>query len=60
MEDSDMPTNIIELVRKLPNYVRNLDDFKLDHQIGEGGFGSVWFGIDKRTKPLSFNAFAAP
>ena len=49
MNESDMPTTLIELVEALPNYVRKLSDFNLDKQIGKGGFGEVWHAIDQRT-----------
>lgn len=49
MQQKDFPKTLIELVKALPQYVRDLDDFKLDKQIGKGGFGEVWRAIDKRT-----------
>ncbi|EAX94779.1 TKL family protein kinase [Trichomonas vaginalis G3] len=50
MQEKDFPKTLIDLVKALPQYVRDLNDFKMDKQIGKGGFGEVWRAIDSKTK----------
>jgi len=46
----EIPKNIIELVEKCPNYVRDFSDFYCDKIIGKGSFGEVWHAHDNKTQ----------
>ncbi|EAY22444.1 TKL family protein kinase [Trichomonas vaginalis G3] len=50
MIPSDMPANILELVKALPEYVREESDYDCDSILGKGGFGEVWHAVDKKSK----------
>ena len=40
---------MIKLIRKYPEYLRDISDFEFIEQIGQGGFSKVWKAQDLRT-----------
>jgi len=43
------PKDLQELARSLPQYLRKIEDFSYDYEIGKGGCGVVWHAIDSRS-----------
>jgi len=40
---------LMELAKMYPNYIRDVNDFKCEKEVGTGGFGTVWLGVDLKT-----------
>lgn len=50
MQPTDMPRNFLELVRVLPEYVREMDEFTIDKSLAKGGFGEVFHATWNKDK----------